>query len=310
VTIAGVRAGGLIGPDDAAIATEECPVARAAGLDWRLQPAAFRLPGLGFEMPSEAIEPGFQERLAGFTADAFEIIARMRPELQPAFESVARVLAFKTPDSADYTNLTHSELPGSFVCSAALHPYDLADTLVHEFHHNLLYALEEDSPFFEPGTEAIIAYYSPWRSDIRDLHGVLHAMYVYVAATWYWLAVHRSGEATGDLADYTVDRLVRYPLQLRIGEAVLDDNARWTDHGRDLFERLRAERSAIDAAVAVAGIPFDASAVTCNEEGEISSWLEADGRPQTARDSVRWHLDSFDSGGSGRAALLSHGIDL
>ena len=308
VALSGVKAGRLVMPDLQAAAVDECPVVIAAGLEWRLQPAAFQLPGLGFEMPPEALDLHFQAGLADTTTEAFEIIARMRPELQPAFESVARTIGFKPLDSADYTNLTHSELPGAFMCSQALDPYDLADTLIHEFHHNLLYAIEEDSPFFEPGTEAVVDYYSPWRSDVRDLHGILHVVYVYIAASWFWLAVRESGELSGLQADYCTDRLVRYPLQLAIGEAVLEDRSQFTDHGAALFAEIKAARLEIDAAVAKAGMAFDAPAISSDDQGVIEAVMGRNGEPMTVRGSVGTHLEENDTTGTGLKAVKSHSI--
>ena len=310
VAIAGVKGGQLRTPDGSRVDADECPVVEAAGLDWRLQPAAFRLPGLGFEIPGEALDLGYQSSLVEGTRDAFEIIARARPELQPAFATVARTIGFKPVDSADYTNLTHSELPGSFMCSQALNPYDLADTLIHEFHHNLLYAIEEDSPFFEPGTESIRDYYSPWRSDVRDLHGVLHAVYVFIASTRYWLAVRTSAELTGIIADYVTDRLIRYPLQLAIGEAVLEDCSEFTGHGAALFSEIKAEIRAIEAAVAQAGTPHDLAAVSCDDQGVIEPVVAPEGTPISVRDAVRAHLEENDTTGSGLRAIRSHAIEI
>jgi HEXXH motif-containing protein len=310
VTIAGVEAGQVVGPDAMVIPTEECPVAEAGGIEWRLQPAAFRLPGLGFEMPDESLDLASQQEIEPVVSEAFAIIARMRPELQTAFDGIARVVGFKLYEYADYTNLTHSELPGSFVCSNVYNAYDLADTLVHEFHHNLLFAIEEDSPFLEPGTERVIAYFSPWRNDVRDLHGILHAMYVYIGSTWYWLAVYNSGEAQGELRDYALDRLVRYPLQLRVGEAVLEDNARWTQHGRELFSRLTEARRELAAAVAEAGVPHDTPAVNCDIDGAFVRIKDEHSHDLTARQVVRSFLEKWDITGTGKAAIASHQIDL
>lgn len=303
VALSGVKAGRLVMPDGRAAAVDDCPVVSAAGLEWRLQPAAFQLPGLGFEMPPEALDLSFQAGLTDATTEAFEIISRTRPELQPAFECVARTIGLKLIESADYTNLTHSELPGSFVCSQALDPYDLADTLIHEFHHSLLYAIEEDSPFFEPGTEAVINYYSPWRSDVRDLHGILHAIYVHIAAAWFWLAVRESGELSGLRADYCTDRLVRYPLQLAIGEAVLEDCSQATDHGAALFAEIKTARQQIDAAVAKAGVPFDAAAIFSDDQGVIEAATGRNGEPMTVRGSIGAHLEQNDTTGCGLKAV-------
>jgi hypothetical protein len=186
--------------------------------------------------------------------------------------------------------------------------YDLADTLIHEFNHNFLYALEEDAPFFETGTEHVEAFYSPWRPDPRDLHGVIHAVYVFLATTRYWLSVRRAGEDSGPLADYVTDRLVRYPLQLRIGAGVLAEHAQFTDYGRTLFAEMLGEIDELTRELAAAGVPEDARAVICEQNGDFVPQTGPDGAAMTVRNVIGEHARRFDSTGTGRAALAAVGI--
>lgn len=54
---------------------------------------------------------------------------------------------------------------------------DLADDLLHETAHHRLHSLEEISALERQGTDA--QYYSPWRNQVRPLHGILHAAYTF-----------------------------------------------------------------------------------------------------------------------------------
>jgi hypothetical protein len=139
---------------------------------------------------------------------------------------------------------------------------------------------------------------------------VLHATYVYLASARFWLAVYQDGDVTGEQRDYARDRLIRYPLQLRVGEAVLDDYSQWTDHGRELFRRMEASRRELAEAVEAAGVPYDAPAVICDDFGVFSYPRNEDGSYVTARRAVARHLERWDTTDTGKAAIASHGIDL
>jgi HEXXH motif-containing protein len=54
---------------------------------------------------------------------------------------------------------------------------DLADDLLHETAHHRLHSLEELTPLERAGADA--HYYSPWRRQVRPLHGLLHATYTF-----------------------------------------------------------------------------------------------------------------------------------
>ena len=54
---------------------------------------------------------------------------------------------------------------------------DLADDLLHETAHHRLHSLEELAPLKRKGADA--HYYSPWRRQVRPLHGILHATYTF-----------------------------------------------------------------------------------------------------------------------------------
>jgi HEXXH motif-containing protein len=60
----------------------------------------------------------------------------------------------------------------------------LADTLIHEFHHSVLYALMDILCLHSAGPEAV--HYSPWRDDPRPIDGLFHASYAYLGVVDFW----------------------------------------------------------------------------------------------------------------------------
>jgi HEXXH motif-containing protein len=54
---------------------------------------------------------------------------------------------------------------------------DLADDLLHETAHHRLHSLEELTPLERAGADA--HYHSPWRRQVRPLHGLFHATYTF-----------------------------------------------------------------------------------------------------------------------------------
>jgi hypothetical protein len=70
------------------------------------------------------------------------------------------------------------ERPGtSYINVQDKRPVDLADDLLHETAHHRLHSLEELTPLERKGADA--HYYSPWRRQVRPLHGILHATYTF-----------------------------------------------------------------------------------------------------------------------------------
>lgn len=86
------------------------------------------------------------------------------------------LLPVLSPSSMENISVSSANFPGWIVASIDT-PLYMAECLVHEASHNLLYALSRDSALFEGKSEAL--YYSPWRPDPRPVDGLLHACFVF-----------------------------------------------------------------------------------------------------------------------------------
>jgi HEXXH motif-containing protein len=80
---------------------------------------------------------------------------------------------------------------GAVALSAPSDPTSLAETLIHEFHHLLLGAIEDIEPLIFGNDEEV--YYSPWRGDPRPLPGILQGSYAFEAVTAFWRTEYRNG---------------------------------------------------------------------------------------------------------------------
>ena len=283
--------------DPLTLTVDECPVVSHEGYELLLQPHAFNLLGLDFVQPVFDVGHAYQREHAHVVAQALSLIGRYQPETYSQFRNVMRYIALKPLRKGEYSNSSHSDLPGAFVCGIVHEPYELADGLIHEFNHNRLFFIEEIGPFFSDPEDALEShsYYSPWRADLRPLHGILHALYVSLPVCRFWLQVYLGAEVAGMRLTYVRDRLVRIPLQLQIAVHQLARNARFTDFGKMLFEQLKRDVGDIHDAIAGSGIPIDVPALECLEDGSFThQFSKSQNRSLSVREAVLEHIRDYD----------------
>jgi HEXXH motif-containing protein len=264
-----------------------------------LNPALFHLPGLGLSREWGEPDFDFQRRNSGSLADALSIVASVQPDVFVKFCYAVRTIALKPMREGSFSSLSTSELPGAFICSLPCNSYELAATLVHEFFHDRLFAIEENGAFFENTAEDSIEgenHYSPWRDGPRPLHGLFHALYVYVAVFRFWAALIKARPLKPIELAYARDQLARIPFQLRIGISQLRRFAQFTVFGRMLFEQLAAETSVAEDWSRALGVSIHASAVSLRADGRLHPRRRnANGRPSSVAETLLEHLELHDS---------------
>jgi HEXXH motif-containing protein len=277
------------------------PRVELAGCSLLLDPFALR--GLGADFPEvrPALAAGleFQAESRELVARALEALRRHAPDLFELFAAGIRCVALKPARDDDPTsNVTVNELAGAFVALRIAEPLDLADTFVHELHHNRLFCLEDEAQLLEDEQDVAhepSPHYSPWREDPRPVRGILHAVYVTVPVTRYWLRALASGELAGPLADYARDRARRSQLQTAIGSEQLARLARFTAAGKALFEVLAQSAAELREAIDAAGVPADPPACYCTVGGEVKPERAAPDGPQVGvRAALLAHIEKFD----------------
>lgn len=299
--LAGVQAGELAwsGPSGGA-APRRRRVARVryAGCDVRLGPWAMHSPGRRYEGLDDIAADGVdsQDRWVDTVRGTLELIERYEPDTWAEFRDVVRWIALKPgADDGTYSSSSFSELPGSFAASIVDNPWELGETFIHEFHHNRLFCVEEDTPLLEfsrdPG-----AYYSPWRPDPRPARGVLHAISVFVPVCRYWRGVLGGGEAKGDLAAYAGDVFVRSTLRIRCALESVAGHPGFTPAGRAWLERAGEESRALEAEARALGLGEDTPAWRCMADGRFDrEWNLGHTRRLSVGESLREHRRAYDA---------------
>jgi len=188
-------------------------------------------------------------------------------------------------------------LPGAFICSVPCDRYELAATLIHEFHHNRLYFIEEGGTFFEERGEDSVDgenHYSPWRNGPRPLHGLFHALYVYLPVFRFWSAAVETEQLEGDQRAYALDQLTRIPVQLRIGVNQIRRHAHLTPFGARLFEQMATEVSAAESKAVAIGSSLATAAMSSRTSGALRPILGDDHRPLSVGETLLDHLTTRD----------------
>jgi len=275
-----------------------CPTVQIGGARVVLNPYVFHLPGLSLfsELSGAGVE--FQARYQGAVADALAALQRFQPATFAQFADAIRIVALKPAREEDFGTLSTSELPGAFVCSVPADPLALAADFIHELHHGRLFSIEEDGPFFDASGEDAVEgehHYSPWRDAPRPLHGLLHALYVYLPVFRFWSAAWRACELDGMRRDFARDQLARIPFQLRIAVQQLRRHAHFTPFGSSLFEQMACEADAIKAEAATLGATLATGAVACRASGAFRP-IERSGRQLTVAENLLDHLRRCDRG--------------
>ncbi len=200
------------------------------------------------------------------------------------------------PSRGGAANVTASELPGAFVCTVPSDPYVLASSFIHEFHHNTLFGIEERGRFFEASDQDEIEgenHYSPWVETLRPLHGILHAVYVFIPVFRYWSAIAREGSLSEVRLAFAREQLAQIPAQLQIGVNQLRRHARFTPFGAMLVDALAAEAKEAQTEARAMGITLKTPVIGVTTSGALRPLVRA-GRQVTVGQILLEHLEASD----------------
>jgi HEXXH motif-containing protein len=283
------------GPIDG-VELREMPVARHGGATIMLGAEVFDLPGMGPADARSAVpaDRSYQKRCAPMVELALAATERHDPELFARMKLALSAVAMKPRAAGDFQGISFSDFPGAFIISYVAHPYLIAESMVHEFHHNRLFAIESAVPLVEEtGTEAAL-YYSPFRPDPRPIRGLLHGLYVFAAVWRFWDKVSQATDIEPVLRAFAVDRTFRVAFQLAIACKQLSSHPGLTPNGQAVFAILARETEDIVAAVDRSGHGMDSPAAFCSEDGVMRIEVdEGTGVALTVADALRLQQHRF-----------------
>jgi HEXXH motif-containing protein len=280
---------------DAGAHLELCPTMHCGEVSVLLNPAMFRLPGIGIPREWSNLPLAFQFEHAKLVSDALTAIRRFQPWTFSHLAAGLHTIALK-PDDDTFLNVTVSELPGAFVCTVPTDAYLLAATFIHEFHHNTLFAIEERGPFFEASEEDEIEgenHYSPWVETLRPLHGILHAVYVFQPVFRFWTAAIREGSLSEWRLAFARDQISRAPVQLEMGINQLRRHAKLTPRGKEIVDALAAETAELMEESRSLGATLETPVVGITKSGVLRHLIRG-GHQVTVRESLLEHLEASD----------------
>lgn len=130
--------------------------------------------------------------------EALAIINAWRPLLAKEMLSICKSVQFVRDPKADPSKIvsfSDNAVPGALYVSIyqdgkLIDPYDLADSLIHEYRHQKLYLLERHAPTVISTNKLVV---SPWREDLRPPSGLFHAIFVFVELRRFWVYVFENG---------------------------------------------------------------------------------------------------------------------
>ncbi len=146
-----------------------------------------------FRAPATDFSPAARENWRRSLARAWRLIVIRQPELARAMAAGLSVLIpLAEANDGRPLSMTSGWAWGAIALSLMTDPLLLAETLVHEFCHLVLSAVDELVPL-TAGHEAGL-YYTPWRDDPRPLPEMLQGCYAHLGMAGFWRQQYLAGQ--------------------------------------------------------------------------------------------------------------------
>jgi HEXXH motif-containing protein len=161
-------------------------------------------------------------------SNAWELLATQYPRRADTIAAGFRVIVpLQEQARGNGASITARGEFGAIVMTPPGEAARLADTLIHEFHHSVLYAVMDMVTLHAaaPAEE----HYSPWRDDPRPLPGLLHGAYAYLGVVDFWRG--QRGVLAGPELLYADFEFARWRHQVAQAARVLLDSGLLTAPG-------------------------------------------------------------------------------
>lgn len=143
-------------------------------------------------------------------------------------------------------SISDSRYPGAIMATIDGPPV-LAETIVHEFRHNLLHQLEHSHPLYLQDSPTEARFYSPWRNDPRPLHGLLHALFVFIDVCAIHAGVRKHGFGDENDLDDSALRIAGNMLRLQGAIQEFQTHAKLTQFGQGFVEGISKAIDSLNA---------------------------------------------------------------
>jgi HEXXH motif-containing protein len=135
-------------------------------------------------IPPTRLDEAELERWRSLVEDGWALLCADHPEVAEAMAVGVVSLVPLPADGVATRSGSTGEAFGMVMSSLPPDPAQMAETLVHEFHHIKLGGLTHLVQLTDDDPTA--TYYAPWRDDPRPLGGFLQGIYAFVAIAGFW----------------------------------------------------------------------------------------------------------------------------
>ncbi|NOU99483.1 cyclophane-forming radical SAM/SPASM peptide maturase YhhB [Paenibacillus planticolens] len=130
---------------------------------------------------------------------------------------------------------------------------DLADSILHEFLHQVLYHLDGEEPLLFD--YKFPRFPAPWRGGFRDSSGFLHGTFVFTNLSLYWNALSHAN-LSGINKEKSLKNAIKFKDQARYGISSLLQFALLTPQGITFVESLAQALNITDIKLSPPGLLF------------------------------------------------------
>jgi hypothetical protein len=175
--------------------------------------------------------------LSKLISKSLELIEVAMPHLYSQMISFIRYyIPMDAPNQLTHNSMSVKYLSGVIFISSAYNDFRLAEALVHEYHHNELYLLQETESLFKHNDEL---YYSPFREDPRPLNGLFHAVYVFSGVAEFIKNIEDNVIKLSDFKDSLIHRRKEVIRQVRFGLLQIPYNE-LTILGKEIYDEANS----------------------------------------------------------------------
>jgi HEXXH motif-containing protein len=186
--------------------------------------------------PADRLGRAAVDRWQRTLADAWALLVDHHPQFLPGIASMLRMLV---PLRSAPTARSESSraVPGLITSTEPTSAARMAETLVHETRHHLLWSVHATTPLH--GSDGDARFYAPWRDDARPLSGLLHGVFAFLGVADFWR--RQRWLVTQDEAEHAHLRFARGLAQTRVAVDQLVDCPGLTPAGARLVRVMVAQ---------------------------------------------------------------------
>lgn len=183
--------------------------------------------------------------------ESLHLINYLNPDILKTINLLVENILVVNNIGNNHGSMSPLAIRGTIILPNIQDPTLIAECLIHESLHQLLYHIENIKRFFKDdisGMEEI--YYSPWKTNPRPLIMVLHGAFVFTGVILFYEKLRKSYKYK-HIQQIFSERLSKRFHQVKIAIDVLTQSKRLSDFGLSIIEILKSHLDEITSDLAV-----------------------------------------------------------